>query len=251
MVKLNKERYGILKDLAKKYQNVYSDSVIEGYQSGDIWVDNNILPEVALVWHYCGFAYFIGKPYNDFLVQVYNIMQKKSERRFVLQVYDDDIDKFFSQKNNLLQNYRYIFKYQPKDTSEKHLIPTELKIREMNYNDIADMNMKIMPDFSWKSRKEFINKGKGFCITDGNIIVSEAFSSAISDKRIDIGLETCSLYKKKGLGAKIANEMVLYTLSQGKIPQWECNISNIGSAKTAEKVGFIITDKHSFYKAKI
>ena len=42
--------------------------------------------------------------------------------------------------------------------------------------------------------------------------------------------------------------MVEYVKSIHKEPVWDCNVANVGSRRTAERVGFEILAEHAFYK---
>lgn len=42
-------------------KKVYPFSIMEGFQQGEVYVDNKDNPSVALIWHYCGFAHIVGK----------------------------------------------------------------------------------------------------------------------------------------------------------------------------------------------
>ena len=41
-------------------EKVYPLSILEGIQSGEIYVDDTDSPNAALIWHYCGFANILG-----------------------------------------------------------------------------------------------------------------------------------------------------------------------------------------------
>ena len=45
-------------------EKVYPLSILDGIQKGEIFVDDDEAPDVALVWHYCGFANILGN-YNE------------------------------------------------------------------------------------------------------------------------------------------------------------------------------------------
>ena len=63
---------------------VYPCSIAEGFQSGDIYVNDGDDPEAALFWHYCGFGYITGKASEEFLSDVYEEMISVRDRRSAL-----------------------------------------------------------------------------------------------------------------------------------------------------------------------
>lgn len=79
-------------------------------------------------------------------------------------------------------------------------------------------------------------------------IVSMSLVDCIVDDRIEIGVKTEKEYKKRGLGSLATAATVSSCISKGinKIG-WHCVDTNIGSIKTAEKVGFKLIKKYSSY----
>lgn len=59
---------------------------------------------------------------------------------------------------------------------------------------------KIVPSLFWRDGNDFLEKGKGYCITCDDDIASWAFSAAVSTKETDIGIETDCKYQQQGLG---------------------------------------------------
>ena len=75
----------------------------------------------------------------------------------------------------------------------------------------------------------------------GDTPAAWAFSAAVSDDEIDIGVETLERFRGKGLAAAAASEMIRFSLAAGKKPVWACHAGNIASRKTAEKIGLVKT----------
>lgn len=98
---------------------------------------------------------------------------------------------------------------------------------------------KIVPSFFWRDGNDFLEKGKGYCITCDDDIASWAFSAAVSTKETDIGIETDCKYQQQGLGLIVTKKMIQYAVSQGKKPVWACHYKNTASEKMAEKLGFV------------
>nr|MCR5201130.1 hypothetical protein [Saccharofermentans sp.] len=62
--------------------NVYPLSIALGLQTGDVFVsDDN---GCVLFWHYCGFAYISGNPTEEFLNEVYDLMESGTRRLFLI-----------------------------------------------------------------------------------------------------------------------------------------------------------------------
>jgi len=106
---------------------------------------------------------------------------------------------------------------------------------------LSKLEGRIIPAYSWNSSEDFLEKGKGYCILHGNEIVTVAFTAAISDTEVDIGIETKKKYRKQGFGKCVASRMVKDILKMNKTPIWECNTNNLGSKAIA------ISDKGIVY----
>ena len=215
---------------------VYPLSVVQGCQSGDIFVNDGT---AALVWHYCGFALVLGEYDDAFLEEVYGLMTDKTNtRRFVLFADDERMVEFFGSKADILTERRSFFEYIHDDSKTVFELPEGYELKEIDSEIISRMKGRITPAFSWSNTDEFLNKGKGYCVMHGGEPAAWAFSSAVSDKEIDIGVETNEGYRKRGLAFAAAQMMVRYVLGENKRPVWACHSENIASEKLAQKLGF-------------
>ena len=62
-----------------RIEKVYPLSILEGIQRGEIFVDNDETPTVALTWHYCGFANILGDYDESFIDDTVKMMQYPPE----------------------------------------------------------------------------------------------------------------------------------------------------------------------------
>lgn len=227
--------------------HVYALSIRDGNQTGNIYVDCIERPNCVLLWHYCGFAYIAGTPNIEFLNRVYELMINKDSRRLVLQVFNSKVDRFFIEKDYLVRGKRYCYSYVQPKVVNSYGLQDEYSIKEMDLDLLNQLAGVIIPLFSWQNYSDFIKKGKAFCILHENEIAAVAFSSAISHDEIDIGIETSENYRGKGLASAVALKMIKHILSINKKPVWECDIHNMGSCRTAKRVGFEIIETHPYF----
>lgn len=238
------------------YQNgiekAYPLSIIEGFQSGEIFVDDKNKPGVALIWHYCGFANLLGNCDEKAMSEIYKMIHHPSEGhsgRMALQAEKDlQLQKLIMSDAAINEQKRYIFEF----VNENITIPVfkncELQmISGENYNLIKG---KITPFFSWESEEQFLNNGFGYCLINDAQVLACAFSAAVSDKYIDIGVETSEEYRGKGYGKIVALSMVKEIVRRGRIPTWACDTMNEGSMRLAVSVGFKIIGTHPWYNIK-
>lgn len=231
-------------------EKVYPLSILEGFQDGEIFVDDEENPTAALIWHYCGFANIAGDYNEEFIAEVMQMMLNPPEGhsgRMALQTDDDGrLQELIMRTPNVERNERYIFSF----AGEKNDIPktTDASPEPISSENYELMCGRIVPTFSWQSKEDFLRNGFGyFLIRDGRMAAC-AFSSGISGEYVDIGVETAEEYRGKGYGKIVAAAMVKETLRRGKIPVWACDTRNEASMKLALSAGFEITGTHPWYK---
>lgn len=224
-------------------EKVYPLAIVEGYQDGEIYVDNTENPTVALFWHYCGFAFIAGNYSESVCNEINDMMANPTEihsNRLVIQS-----EKKLAGFDNLLCRDRYIFSFVNQAT--KTVVPKDCKLCFITDDNYDLLKGRIVPTFSWSSKQSFLNKGFGVCLIKNNEMVACAFSAAVSKEYVDIGVETSEKYRGNGYGKVVAAAMVDEIIRQGKTPTWACDTQNVGSMKIACSVGFRVEGVHPWY----
>lgn len=219
---------------------VYPLSIAETIQKGDIFTNDHSF----LFWHYCGFAFIYGEYDENFFNWIYEIFfshNSVTSRRFILFVSSEAVKHFFLKKDNIVLENRYFYEYRKGSSDNIPILPLGYRICEIDKELLDKISGNITPSFSWNNSAEFLKKGKGYCIIDGETVAAWAFTAAISEEEIDIGIETKSEYQRLGLAAIAAEKMIQYSFNQHKRPVWACHSNNIASQKLAEKLGFVKT----------
>ncbi len=90
--------------------------------------------------------------------------------------------------------------------------------------------------FGFKSAEDFMARGIGFCVLDGERMVCIAAAGAASSKGIEIQINTDSKYRGKGLASAAAAELILWCLEHGVEPHWDAATEI--SAGLAAKLGY-------------
>ena len=232
-----------------RIEKVYPLSILEGIQKGEIFVDDDEIPTVALIWHYCGFANILGAYDERFIEETMKMMQDPPEGhsgRMALQTENDCRLKEMILKTPKVVGYeRFIFEF----TREKYIV-TQTQgtgLKEITADNYELMKGRIVPTFSWENKEEFIKNGFGYCLIRDGQMLACAFASGISKDYVDIGVETAEECRGKGYGKIVSAAMVKETLRRGKIPVWDCDTRNEASMKLACSVGFEIAGTHPWY----
>ena len=233
---MNMAKAGTEKAGAIRYGRVYASSVIQDYQDGKVYTLGNS----AVIHHHCGFAFLIGNPTEEELSALYREMMRQDFGRFLLFCDEERIVDHFRDLPGVCIRGRYFFEY-PLSDSKPAEVPQGYVLQEIDEELALMLKGRITLSFSWRNFDEFKKSGKGYCLTVNNKPVAWAFSAAVSDDEIDIGVECLEEYRHQGLSAVVVKEMIRYILDAGKKPVWACQDTNEFSGKLAEKCGFIRT----------
>lgn len=157
---------------------VYPRSIAESIQTGDIFVNSCGDNRSALYWHYSGFAFVYGVCDDPFLEAVYEFMSDNNntaQRRFILFVNNGPAETFFRAKKDTVIENRRFFEYSRNYPVIEAALPAEFSLREIDKELLNKITGKITPSFSWDNDESFLEKGKGYCMTDGNNAAAWAF----------------------------------------------------------------------------
>ena len=92
----------------------------------------------------------------------------------------------------------------------------------------------FMENFS--SPADFASRGIGFCALYDGRVVAAAGSLAASSRAVDVGVETATNHRGRGLATAISARLALACLARGLVPYWLA--SNLASAQLAQRLGY-------------
>lgn len=227
-------------------------AVIAGTSPGEIFVDNLEKPLTTLIiTPECKVV--AGKADN----KLFN-NGVKEKLGFFDQVTCDD-EEWENIINDIHQNIalrKYERRYYELDDLKfvdfNRNIDSQYTLEYVNVGNLNELNFensdKIRDWIKFVDISTFKNYCLGAYLREDKKIVSMSLVDCIVDDRIEIGVKTEKEYKKRGLGSIVAAATVSSCISKGinKIG-WHCVDTNIGSIKTAEKVGFKLIKKYSSF----
>ena len=211
---------------------VYPMSVTEGRQSGCIYTNES--ESVVLIRHRGNFTFIYGTPDEKDICEIHELILSEN-LKFLCQ------DKTLTEKLlhyggiELVMRDAYCY---PSDKAPEIKIPDGYSLRSIDEEHFNALTGIVVPSLYWKDYEEYSKNGIGICLMHGNEPASWAFSAASSSLECDIGIETAEVYRRRGL-AFIAAAAAIRDMLPEKRPAWTCQRSNLGSARTAEKLGFI------------
>ena len=84
---------------------------------------------------------------------------------------------------------------------------------------------------NFDSPEDFIARGFGFCLLQGDQMASVATTFAICSKGIEIQINTREEHQRQGLATTVAAHLIVHSLEQGLDPNWDAaNQSSVGLA---------------------
>ena len=121
------------------------------------------------------------------------------------------ITNFFEKMSDIQISERYFYTYAKQGVlTESNSYSTERIDRDL----IGRLDGTITPLFSWNA-DSFLKNGFGYAVICENTHVSWAFSAAVSNDEVDIGVETVEKYRGKGLAKIAVNEMIKAITASG------------------------------------
>ena len=244
----------IFKEL--KY-NLIISAVIEGTSPGRIYVDNMCHPHTAFLCSVEGYhlaGYDNNAEFNAALNQLITEIiltgdtVREGEESIDLCIHPDTweakLRNIFAIRTPLQNNRRHYacselkFDWKDQVPDGYSVQPIDEKLTERPSLKIPD-HVYYWMKTSWGSIDDFMQNGFGFCTLHGDEMVSWCIADCVSGNQCEVGIHTAEDYRRHGLATLTVAATIDYCLSHGFTSiGWHCNDDNIGSWKTAEKVGF-------------
>ena len=134
-------------------------------------------------------------------------------------------------------------------------MPEGFQLKMVNADLLANTGLKHLETLKEEMTSErpsvddFLAKSFGVCATHENELAGWCLSEYNADGRCEIGIETISDYRQRGIATALTLAFLEHAFSHGiKEVGWHCFKRNESSAKTARKSGF---DKVCDYKSYI
>lgn len=211
---------------------VYPMSVTEGIQSGCIYTNES--ESLILIRHRSNFTFMSGTPNEDELLRIHELILSE---KLKLLCQDNSLAEKLMQYGGVELIPRDIYRY-PYEKAPETVLPYGYTMRSIDEELFNRLSGRVSPSYYWNDYYEYSRNGKGICIMHGNKPASWAFLAASSSTECDIGIETDEAYRRRGL-AYTAAAALMNDILPDKRPVWTCQHTNRGSARTAEKLGFV------------
>lgn len=265
--KLTPDKYEEVRPLFEELEwNLIVTAVFEETCPGDIYVDNCENPRTALIvspegYYLAGYAH--DDEFNRELTQLFDekIIPEKikgGEENISLNysppIWEDKIGIILGDKAPV-KVHGYYYRFEKLRVDWREMIPPGFSMVQIDEDLLRRTDLKNIGEVlhwvrkKWNSAEDFLERGFGFCLLCEDTIVSWCLADCVSGNRCEIGVETDEDYQRRGFATATVAAAVEYCLSQRFTEiGWHTGTTNVGSYKTAEKVGFerVLEDEYYF-----
>lgn len=233
--------------------NVSIPALLDGINPGRVFVDDPAAPQAAFIESVEGF-HLAGNPQRAAFIQEVNAYLRRTHLReegSSLYLCVDppgwvaQLPALFAPRpvQTLARRHYVCHELRYRDYTAQ--LPPGFRVRPIDAALLSAPEMEI-PAHSrswiagnWGTPENYQERGFGFCVTEGQRVVCWSIADCASGARCEIGIHTHRDYRRRGLAAITTAAAVDHALSHGcREVGWHCSDDNIGSWKTAEKVGF-------------
>lgn len=253
---LEKAKFDILLPLLQSIpRDPMLHSVIEGNQTGHIFVDHVSNPSAAFIWSNMEYAYLIsdspgiGTGIIEIVEETILPILDKAGVGFLsifpYGVSPADVQAWFPHRKPVSFGVNsYIFEPEKFEIlrAQANLLPPDFELIKLNGETLGrEVCQGIREDilFCWKSLEHFERLGLGYCIqSQQHGVVCACYAIGYGAKAYQINIWTHREHRRKGLARNATIAFLTESLKEGKTIYWINDAPNIASRCLAESLGF-------------
>ena len=103
----------------------------------------------------------------------------------------------------------------------------------------VDIELDELIGLFWSGYERYGAHGFGAAALAGDELASVAYTIAVSEREINIGVGTADAHQRRGLASLVSSACIAMALDRGLRPTWDCDTINPASASLALKLGFV------------
>lgn len=224
------------------------DCVIEG-QMGKAFVDDLTHPmsyriTVGPFWYFAGESYSPGAHQMMQDLPAYNLLMPSSPGWVDLakEIYGEHLQPFtrysFSASSLSASHLTSCLKdsgYQSRVVPIDMQMAAHLAAQPESYLELSDFD----------SVGDFIERGMGYAILDGQRVMGVAYSSLVCSAGIEVSVFVEEPYRQRGVATALSSRLLLECLNLNQKPDWDA--ANPESYKLAKRLGFSFVEAYDSY----
>lgn len=224
------------------------DCVIEG-QMGQAFVDDLVRPS-AFMLNVAGFHYFAGDASGDggqemlAALPAYALFMPSPPLwvEMAQTMYGERLVSFprysFSSAGLSAVHLNNLLQASPWREQVRRLDVELLTAVSCDTDHICDIS-------AFDSPQDFMERGIGYCLLDGEVMMGVAYSSLVAGRGIEVSLVVLPDYRRQGVATVLAASLVLYCLQHTMGANWDA--ANPVSCHLAQKLGYIEAGSYQAY----
>ncbi|MCG3215818.1 MAG: GNAT family N-acetyltransferase [Candidatus Heimdallarchaeota archaeon] len=252
---VEKEYWGKYKELFGKHKSVSIFNYAFSNQLGKLEVDNFDEPKYAK-FSFTNFMFFAGKADENIAEKILQTFPPQ----IAIVVEDKDwyllIETYFSFKEEIKFSQQNRIKFSSDSLTLEHLLSLKKPLPEgFHLKRITKSIKENIPSSSnyhiklfFGSDENFLEKGMGFCVLDGDkpICIASSFIP-IFENKLEIQIDTLDdpKYRRKGFATAACVALLEYCLENKITPDWDAQ--NEASVGLAKKLGYTEKEKWKLY----
>jgi len=271
MVRLEKSRYSLLRQplMHLSMNQLFARSVIEDRVEGLVMVDDVDEPRSFYVLHPYGMSLVFGRANNEaFNTALKDYLLGRDGQRTAVEflqaepgAWDQVLSGMFEGEVGPIdqqealgcrvgedQRINFRFKQEQFEQVREGLQGRDLCVVRTDEFMCRNLEGAVIPRYFWRGDADFLERGAGFSVVMDGLAASTAFSAFIHDHYFEIGIETLSNYRGRGLAMHACAALIDYCIANAYQPVWACRGGNVGSYKLATRLGFEVTQRLPFYR---
>ena len=243
--------------------NLAVQAILDGSVPAEIYVDDPTQPQVALTWNKQRY-YLAGLPEDlEFNEHLHHRLAGTGSSRqnesaddlFILyyapaDAWEETLDTLL-QDMNPIRAEREFYSIQTagvKSHPTSTPLPEGFTLRYVDQDLLAQEHLGNLDDLleelcsERQSVQDFLDRSFGFCLLHGDEVAGWCLSEYNTAGRCEVGIATFEPHRRHGLATTMTSALIEHALSQGiSHVGWHCYASNVASAATARKAGFVKT----------
>jgi len=245
--------------------NLVVESVIAGHTPARICIDDAAAPRAAWMWNRMGTMLLAGRPDNHVFNRALSVLLREhvvpdARRRQIpaltLHVSPDG----WEESVDLLlpgvapeKVWRRFYQFDHLRVDWRGRLPSEAVMRRLDRPLLQNERLRNHESILgwilsfWHTVDDFLEKGFGFCLVQGEAIVSWCLTVYASGDDYELGLATAPGHRNRGYATLVAAACVEHSVEHGFTPHWHCDEENLPSVRVAEKVGFSDPTRYQVY----
>ena len=253
MITVPKEHFKIIKEKIIEAPT-FVFSVLDRIIKGTVLADSSNYESLVISTD-SGLSYVTGQSTDElFLKNIVRIHEAsiKQGKRFTLfsseANWNQAIEKCLEKKVRKIQRYAFSFDlmaFKNRKRSDFSVFNVTT-INQYLIEHCLEFDEKYYEEY-WDSTENFLQNGIGFCVMDGERIISEGVSIFKSSNYAEVDIITDSNYRGKGLASIVAEQFINYCVSHNIHPRWDCDVDNVASINLGSKLGFINPKEYTVY----